>query len=60
MMTRDADGWFTYHGRADDLLKVSGKWFSPRELAFAQRALAVSLQHSKDRSVPGKETSASR
>ena len=32
MMTRDADGWFTYEGRADDLLKVSGKWFSPREV----------------------------
>ena len=32
MMTRDADGWFTYQGRADDLLKVSGKWFSPREV----------------------------
>ena len=32
MMTRDADGYFTYHGRADDLLKVSGKWFSPREV----------------------------
>ena len=32
MMTRDADGWFTYQGRADDLLKVSGRWFSPREV----------------------------
>ncbi|MDE2761815.1 MAG: benzoate-CoA ligase family protein [Gemmatimonadota bacterium] len=31
MMTRDADGYFTYQGRDDDLLKVSGKWFSPRE-----------------------------
>jgi len=31
MMTRDEDGYFTYQGRADDLLKVSGKWFSPRE-----------------------------
>ena len=31
MMTRDADGYFTYQGRADDLLKVSGKWFSPQE-----------------------------
>ena len=30
-MTRDADGYFTYQGRDDDLLKVSGKWFSPRE-----------------------------
>lgn len=32
MMTRDAGGYFTYQGRADDLLKVSGKWFSPREV----------------------------
>ena len=31
MMTRDEDGYFTYQGRDDDLLKVSGKWFSPRE-----------------------------
>ena len=31
MMTRDEDGSFTYQGRADDLLKVSGKWFSPGE-----------------------------
>ncbi len=32
MLTRDADGYFTYRGRADDLLKVSGKWLSPREV----------------------------
>ena len=32
MMTRDEDGHFIYQGRADDLLKVSGKWFSPREV----------------------------
>ena len=31
MMTRDRDGYFTYQGRDDDLLKISGKWFSPRE-----------------------------
>ena len=31
MMSRDRDGYFTYHGRRDDLLKVSGKWFAPRE-----------------------------
>ena len=31
MMSRDRDGYFTYQGRDDDLLKVSGKWFSPRE-----------------------------
>ena len=32
MMTRDADGWYTYQGRADDLLKVSGRWFAPGEV----------------------------
>ncbi len=31
MMTRDEQGYFTYQGRDDDLLKVAGKWFSPRE-----------------------------
>ena len=28
----DADGYFTYCGRADDLLKVGGKWLSPQEV----------------------------
>jgi acyl-coenzyme A synthetase/AMP-(fatty) acid ligase len=28
----DADGYVTYGGRADDMLKVSGKWLSPQEL----------------------------
>ena len=28
----DADGYVTYCGRADDMLKVSGKWMSPGEL----------------------------
>ena len=32
MMTRDADGYFAYRGRADDLLKVAGKWLSPTEV----------------------------
>ena len=32
MMTRDSQGWFTYQGRADDLIKVSGKWFLPAEV----------------------------
>ena len=32
MVSRDADGVFTYAGRADDMLKVSGKWLSPREV----------------------------
>lgn len=32
MVSKDADGVFTYAGRADDMLKVSGKWLSPREV----------------------------
>lgn len=32
MVVRDADGVFTYCGRGDDMLKVSGKWLSPREV----------------------------
>ncbi|MAE75942.1 MAG: benzoate--CoA ligase [Planctomycetes bacterium] len=32
LITRDADGWFTYGGRADDMLKVSGKWLATREV----------------------------
>jgi benzoate-CoA ligase len=29
---RDADGYFTYSGRSDDMLKVSGIWVSPFEV----------------------------
>ncbi len=32
MVQRDADGFFTYAGRGDDMLKVSGKWLSPQEV----------------------------
>jgi acyl-coenzyme A synthetase/AMP-(fatty) acid ligase len=32
MISMDEDDYVHYHGRADDMLKVSGKWFSPREL----------------------------
>ena len=32
MIEIDADGYVTYCGRADDMLKVSGKWLSPKEL----------------------------
>ncbi len=32
MVTRDADGYYTYRGRADDMLKVGGKWLSPGEV----------------------------
>lgn len=32
MISFDEDGYVTYAGRADDMLKVSGKWLSPKEL----------------------------
>jgi benzoate-CoA ligase family protein len=32
MVSRDADGYFKYAGRGDDMLKVSGKWLSPGEV----------------------------
>jgi benzoate-CoA ligase family protein len=32
MLSRDQDGYFTYRGRADDMLKVAGKWLSPQEV----------------------------
>jgi acyl-coenzyme A synthetase/AMP-(fatty) acid ligase len=32
MLRRNPDGTFVYCGRADDMLKVSGKWLAPGEL----------------------------
>jgi benzoate-CoA ligase family protein len=32
MVVRDPDGYFTYCGRGDDMLKVGGKWLSPKEV----------------------------
>jgi benzoate-CoA ligase family protein len=32
LVSRDADGYFTYAGRADDMLKVAGKWVAPAEV----------------------------
>jgi benzoate-CoA ligase family protein len=32
MLSRDADGYHTYRGRGDDMLKVSGKWLAPQEV----------------------------
>ena len=29
---RDKDGWFTYRGRSDDMIKVGGIWCSPIEI----------------------------
>jgi benzoate-CoA ligase family protein len=32
LVSRSADGYYTYGGRADELLKVSGKWLSATEV----------------------------
>jgi len=32
---QDADGYFVYEGRSDDMLKVSGQWVSPAEVEAA-------------------------
>ena len=32
MISLDAEGYVTYHGRTDDMLKVGGKWLSPTQL----------------------------
>jgi benzoate-CoA ligase family protein len=32
LVRRDGDGYFTYCGRADELLKVGGKWLAPQEV----------------------------
>jgi 4-hydroxybenzoate-CoA ligase len=33
--TRDAEGYFRFHGRSDEMLKVSGVWVSPFEVEEA-------------------------
>lgn len=33
--TRDADGYYFFKGRADDLVKVSGQWVDPLEIEWA-------------------------
>jgi benzoate-CoA ligase len=35
MFYRDADGYYWYCGRADDMLKVGGQWVSPHEVENA-------------------------
>jgi benzoate-CoA ligase len=32
MLRKDKDGYYFYEGRADDMMKVSGKWVSPQDV----------------------------
>jgi benzoate-CoA ligase family protein len=38
LFARDADGFFRYRGRADDLLKVGGIWVAPQEIEHCLEA----------------------
>ncbi len=40
LFIRDADGYFVYEGRADDLVKIAGQWVRPGELEDAVAGLA--------------------
>ena len=40
----DADGVYTYEGRSDDMLKVSGQWVSPAEVESALMAHPAVLE----------------
>ena len=42
--TESADGYFTYGGRADDMLKVGGIWVSPFEVESALASHAAVLE----------------
>jgi len=42
LFSRDADGWFQFHGRKDGMLKVGGQWVSPAQVeAVVRRHPAV-------------------
>ena len=49
----DPDGCFTYEGRSDDMLKVSGQWVSPAEVEAAlmghERVLEAAVVGAKDK-----------
>jgi benzoate-CoA ligase len=49
--SRDADGFYAYGGRTDDMLKVSGIWVSPAEV----EAALVSHESVLEAAVVGKE-----
>jgi benzoate-CoA ligase len=42
--SRDAEGYFRYQGRVDDMLKVSGIWVSPTEVEGAINAYEAVLE----------------
>lgn len=47
----DGEGWWYYHGRSDDLLKISGQWVSPGEI----EECAIAVHGILDAAVVGSE-----
>jgi benzoate-CoA ligase len=41
---QDAEGWFYFEGRSDDMLKVAGQWVSPAEVEAHLTAHAAVLE----------------
>jgi benzoate-CoA ligase len=39
LFTRDAEGYYTYQGRADEMMKIAGQWVQPGELEEAVAAI---------------------
>jgi benzoate-CoA ligase len=44
MFRQDAEGWFYFEGRSDDMLKVAGQWVSPAEVEAHLAAHAAVLE----------------
>jgi benzoate-CoA ligase len=42
--SRDADGYFWYHGRSDDMIKAGGYWVSPAEVESALQSHPAVLE----------------
>ena len=39
LFTRDAEGYYSYQGRADEMMKIAGQWVQPAELEEAVAAI---------------------
>ena len=55
LISIDGDGYVTHRGRADDAIKVKGKWLSPQEVE------SCLLEHERSRSArwwPSRTTTA--
>ncbi|MDI9408857.1 MAG: AMP-binding protein [Candidatus Pacebacteria bacterium] len=52
VFSRDSDGYYYHHGRADDLLRLNGHWVAPAEIEFH----ALNISGIQDAAVVGCES----